>query len=549
MTSSERRGREVTRRKFLVAMGTTVAAGLAGCSSPAPTPSPATSAPAGASASAATNAPAVAKLKQDIIMGTGTDVQIIDARIAQSDAAKSQMTHILEQMFWPNDTGKAEGFLVSAWEPVQDPPGWRFRLRPDIKFHNGEPWDGQALKYSIESILDDNNKSWVNSDPRTRLSMVDKVVVEDPLTVFVQTSSFSRVLPLSLYRTFMLPPEYGAEKGKEFGTAPVGTGHYRFIEYQPKSHLRIEANPSYHGFWDGPAKNNSITFKYLTENATRLAALEAGEVHIIDNLPPDAVDRIKGNPKLDVLVVPTSRLMGLNLHGGRPPFNDLNARLAVAHGIDKETIVKTIMNDLTVVGETPLASGSLGLEGETFEPRPFDLAKAKQYFKDAGLTNGTKVKMGGSIGRYINDKQVVTALASMLTDIGFAPELEQSEMTVYWPKVSSGAYDCFYAGYGTPAYDPDDLAATYTGVGDDNAGYTHLVSANEQIREIYKQMAEAADPNKAKDYAKQFAHLLWNQVPIVQILYEPNIAGVSKQLKGWKPRRDTMTYLWSAYLE
>jgi peptide/nickel transport system substrate-binding protein len=536
MTKREISRRKLSRREFLTLAGVS-ALGMR------------VAAPAAARAAAPAAPAVVGRAPKELFVGTGTDVTVVDARIAQSDSAKSQMTHVLEQMCWPDDSGKAQPILITAWEPVTNPPGWRFKLRSGIKFHNGEAWDGASLRYSVESILDDANKSWVNSDPRTRLSMVVSVKIEDPLTVFVQTKSFSRVLPLSLYRTFMLPAKYGAEKGKDFGNAPIGTGHYKFVEYLPKRYLRLERNPNYHGFWDGPARNSGITFKFLSENATRVAALEAGEVHVIDNLPPDMVNRIKNNPNLDALVVPTSRLMGLNFHNGRPPFNNLNARLAAAYGIDKAAIVKSIMNSMTVVGETPMASGTLGVEGEKFRPYPFDPARAKQYFKEAGLTNGTKIKMGGSVGRYINDKQVVTALASMVADIGFAPEIEQTEMSVYWPKVTSGTYDCFYAGYGTPAYDPDDLKATYTGVGDDNGGYTHFVEHNKRVLELYHLMDQTPDQAKAAQHAREFAHLLWNSVPIAQMFYEPNIVGVSKQVKGWKPRRDTMTYLWSAFLE
>ena len=533
MAKRDIRKGNLTRRDFLGALG----ASMVGAAVAAPLT-------ARAAAPAASG-----RTAKELLVGTGTDVQVVDARIAQSDSAKSQMTHVLEQMFWPNDAGKAQPILVTAWEPVMNPPGWRFHLRPNITFHNGEPWDGASLKYSIESILDDANKSWVNSDPRTRLSTVAGVKIENPRTVFVETKTFSRVLPLSLYRTFMLPPRYGMEKGKEFGLAPVGTGHYKFVEYQSKRHLRVARYPGYHGFWDGPAKNSGITFKFLSENATRLAALQAGEVHVIDNLPPDMVSDVKKNPKLDVLVVPTSRLMGLNFHNGRPPFNTLKARLAVAHGIDKVTIVKTIMNNMTVVGDTPMATGTLGVVGEKFQPYPFDPAKAKQYFKEAGFSNGAKVKMGGPIGRYINDKQVVTALASMLSDIGFAPELETSEMSVYWPKVTAGAYDCFYAGYGTPAYDPDDLKSEYLGVTEDNGGYLHFVEHNKRVEELYQLMEQTPDQAKAAQHAKEFAHLLWDSVPIVQMFYEPNIVGVSKQVKGWMPRRDTMLYLWGASVE
>ncbi len=489
---------------------------------------------------------AVPRGKQEIVMGIGTDVVTMDTRVMMSVPAESQILHVEEPLVFASNDGKQINVLSVAWEPSTNPPGWRVRLRPGIKFDNGEPFDAKSVKVTVESITAEANKSWVAGEPRTLLSSIKEVKVEDDLTVFLRTEPFFRALPINTYLRAMLPPKLAAEKGKEFGVTPSGTGHYRFVEYRSKSHLHLEAKPDYHGFWDGPAKNSTLTFRFLPENATRVAALEAGEVHIIDNLPPDVASRIKRNPNLEVVTSPTNRIMGMYFHGGRPPFNNLKARLAVTHAIDREAIVSKIMGGMTEVVNQPFPPGTLGVAGEKFVPYAYDLKKAKQYFAEAGLTNGTKIKLGGPVGRYTNDRQVVTAVAGMLADVGLDPQMEQLEWGSFWSKATPGYYDLFYVGWTTRGYDPVDFKAVYAGWSDDNAGATHFVEHNKRVVELYELANKTTSHQEAERHYKELAHLLWDNVPQTFLFYEPNIFGINKKLKGYTPRRDTYIYLWGA---
>lgn len=486
--------------------------------------------------------------KQDIIMGIGTDVKVMDLRIVMGGQAEIQILHVQEPLTYPNNEGKQVGILTSAWQPVSNPPGWRFKLRPGIKFQNGEPFNARSVKYTVDSYIDSANRDWVHPDPRTVLGIVKGVQIEDDLTVFIVTKTFYRALPIALNLRPMLPPKYGAEKGKEFGVSPYGTGHYRFSEYRPGSHLYLEADANYHGHWEGPAKNATLTFRFLKETATRVAALEAGEVHLIDNFPPDAVDRVRSNPNLAVLSTASTRINGMFFHCNRKPFNDLKARLAVVHAIDNEAIVKGVMGGLTEVAKAPFPPGTLGTGGETFRPLPFDLKKARQYFSEAGLTTGTKIKVGGPVGRYVNDKQVVTAVAGMIAEVGFDPQIEQLEFGTYWPKVSKGEYDMFYVGWAGRGYDPIEWRQIYTGWSEDNAGATHFVEHNKRVVELYELANKTLSQQEAESHYKELSRILWDNQPVAYMFYEPNMVGVSRKLKGWTPRHDTYTFLWSAYL-
>jgi peptide/nickel transport system substrate-binding protein len=530
----------ITRRQFLKVAGAASAGFVLGACVPSETAAP---------VATPTEAPTVIKPRQDIIMGIGSDVTIMDSRIMVGAQAMNQQFHVIEQMLYPDNEGKQTGILASEWEPVTAPPGWRFKLRPGITFHNGEPFDAQSVKYTIESILDPANESWVHSDPRSRLSSIKEVRVEDDLTVALLTETLNRSLPIQLYLTPMLPPKYAAAQGKEFGVNPIGTGHYKFVEYRPGEHLVLEANREYHGYWDGPAKNDTVTFRFLPETATRLSALEAGEVHLIDGLSPDAIERVREHPDLDVLSTPSNRINGMFFHCGREPFNNVKARLAVAYAIDREALVQEVMGGLTEVAGEPFSAGTLGVVGESFAPYAYDLGRARQYFAEAGLGKGAKIKIGGPVGRYMNDKQVTTAVASMVAEVGFEPEIEQLEWGTYWTKAAQeGEYDMFYVGWATRGYDPADFNIIYTGWGDDNAGITHFVEQNARVVELYDLANGTLSQQEAEGYYKELSHLLWDNVPVAQMFYEPNVVGINRKLKGWFPRHDTDIYLWTASL-
>ena len=541
MIGRKGRGNGLTRREFLRAAGVT-SAGLCLAGWGAET----SGATAESIKSSAFPVPALKSERQDIVIGIGSDVHSVDLRVTMGGQNESQIMHVLEPLHFPAADGASTGILAESWEPLSDRAGWRFHLRPGITFQNGEPMNAEAVKYSFDSVI---SEDWVHPDPKALFAPIQDIQIVDDLTVDILTDTFHRSLPSIFTLRGIVPPVYGAEMGSEFGQHPYGTGHYKFVEYSGGQHLLLEADRDYAGTYGGVAQNDTLEFRYFNENATRVAALEAGEVHLIDNLPPDVVGRIQENPDLEVLSVGSNRVNGAFMNCGREPFNNLNARLAVAHAIDKQAIVDAIMGGLTtVVDQGPFSPGTLGQVGESFAPFDYDLAKAKQYFKDAGLTNGTKIKVGGPIGRYTNDKQVMTAVASMLAEVGFDPELEQLEWGSYWAKASEGEYDLFYVGWVSRNLDIAEFKQVYMGWGDDNAGLTHFVEQNDRILELWETANSSMDMAEVEGRLKELSHLVWDNVAVAQIMYEPSIYGASKSFKGWTPRPDTYMFFWDAYL-
>ena len=164
---------------------------------------------------------------------------------------------------------------------------WQFKLREGVTFHNGEPFNADSVKYTIESTLDPE-KGYVNA---SWLKQIDRVEVVDDYTVNIITKAPFRSLMYNLNFAYMLPPEAAAEMGDDFGTNPIGTGPYKFVRYSANEELVMEANEDY---WGEQSTPKTLVFKALPESATRLAALETGEVAIVDrNVSPDSIERLE----------------------------------------------------------------------------------------------------------------------------------------------------------------------------------------------------------------------------------------------------------------
>ena len=185
------------------------------------------------------------------------------------------------------------GGLAESWRLVS-PTTYQFKLRRGVKFHNGEPFNADAVKFSIERQL-----NHPKSRAKAALAPVERVEVVDEHTVnVVSKGPFPVLLARTTYAgsgsVVMLPPKYVQEKGDDFALHPIGTGAFKFVEWVKGDRVTLEANPDY---WRGKPKVQRVTFRFVPETATRIASLLNGETDIIENVPPDQVERVAGEPE------------------------------------------------------------------------------------------------------------------------------------------------------------------------------------------------------------------------------------------------------------
>lgn len=298
----------------------------------------------------------------------------------------SEKTHVICQQIFDglirfDPDGKTETALAVSWERI-DKTRMRFKLRENVHFHNGEPFNAEAVKFSIERYIDPETKypGVAFLDSISRAEIIEPGTI-DIVTKYPDAILLNRLAGLVL----MVPPKYIKEKGAEyFARNPVGTGAFIFKEWKRGNSIHLAANKKY--WLKGFPKVDGLVFKFIPYKK-QLSALFSGEVDLITDLPGTQTLKVKANPKLAVLKKATLYTMPFALHLSSGPLSYLDVRKALNHAVDKASLIRY---DLLGNG-TPIAT--LSMPGEIGHnplliPYAYDLGKAKELLAKAGYPNG-----------------------------------------------------------------------------------------------------------------------------------------------------------------
>jgi peptide/nickel transport system substrate-binding protein len=320
--------------------------------------------------------------------------------------------------------------LALSWSSVDDQT-WEFKLRPGVLFQNGEKFTADAVKFTLERVLDPA----AHSPTISYINTIAGIDVVDPLTVRIRTKGPDPLLPtrMSRYPAYIVPPEYVKQQGDGFARKPIGTGAYRITEFVPDDHVTMQANP---GYWRGKPAIDTVVWRAIPEPTARVAALIAGEVQLVEGLPVDLVQTVAGNPDLDVVKVAHGGLIiYLGLKMREKPLDDVRVRKALSLAIDRKTIVAQVLKGFASATGTQVGPFDFGYKEEPVPP--YDPAQARSLLAAAGYPNGFSIRMQ-VVSRYINSAAVGQVIAQEFAAIGVKAELETPEWSVYAQEVPAG---------------------------------------------------------------------------------------------------------------
>lgn len=316
--------------------------------------------------------------------------------------------------------------LALDWAPV-DELTWRFRLREGVRFHNGEPFDAETVKFSIERLLDPETAS-----PIVELRYVTSVTVIDEYTVDINTDQPDPIIPekLSLFGGVMVPPAHLQEVGDAaFAEHPVGCGPFRFVRYQRAVELELEANPDH---WNGPPAIESLTFKPIPNPASALAALQSDEVDLITGLVPDAALQLRGYQGIETSSFPGIRTSYLSLDTEDPVLSDRRVRQALNHAVDVPRLIDAVLDGKAREVPTMIPRESFGFD-ETIEPYSRDLDRARELLAEAGYPDGFRTTLTASNA----DAFVAEAISGLLARVGVEARVDLLDPAVYSERLTS----------------------------------------------------------------------------------------------------------------
>lgn len=341
--------------------------------------------------------------------------------------------------------GKVEPYLATSYEPVEN--GWVFHLRPGVKFTDGTDFDAADVIASYERARDYPKAAGSYAG---LFKGVTALSAPDPLTVKFTTSLPYTTLPFALTQIPIIPSEMAETATQEdFQTAKanISVGPYTFDSYTAGQALVLKRNPTYFG---EPAEWDSVTFRFMTDPAARVAAILAGDVDIIDGVPPEFVDRIRADENLALHVGPSMRDVFLTPdqwrdnspyirdNDGKPmeknPLKDKRVREALSLAINREAIKDRVMNGLSFPSGQVVTKGTGGWN-ETIPVPAYDPAKAKGLLKDAGYPDGFQVTLQCTNDRYVNDAKICQAVGQMFARIGVKTEVSTMPSSAFFSEV------------------------------------------------------------------------------------------------------------------
>ena len=315
--------------------------------------------------------------------------------------------------------------LATKWEFLDNNTKLRFTLREGVKFHNGEPFNADAVKFTFDRLLGDEGKK---GPQQSNYNAIEKVVVVNANTVDFLLKNPDPVLLTKLagYGAMIVPPKYITEKGSAyFGANPVGTGPFKFTEYKPKVSLSFERNASY---WGGAPKLDNLVYRFITEPATQAAELQAGRIDVANQIPLAMIDTLKNDSKLAVQSMDGPVALAMRYNTQRGIMKNKEVRKALTMAVDRDAIIKSIL----LGNAKPIASfqGALSFGNDpALKPLPFNPAQAKAMLAKAGVKPGTQIQIDFR-GSDSNFREVAQAVASYLQGVGIVASLKPYDTNV-----------------------------------------------------------------------------------------------------------------------
>jgi peptide/nickel transport system substrate-binding protein len=316
----------------------------------------------------------------------------MDANVWTGTNVARIMRQIYDPLVWQPEGGVFVPGLAESWEVSDDGLSYTFHLRQDVIFHDGTPFNAEAVKATYDRMVDPESLSLQVSrlGPYDRTEVVDDYTVQvfltEPFVVFLSNVSEVALAPAS--------PTAVAELGDDYAMNPVATGPFRVQGWPDDTTLIIERNPDYAWAPDfiqnkGQAYLDTITYRFVEEPATRIIALETGEADIIDAPPAEDLLSLMENPnfQVDSFVVPGMPEI-CNINTQRGPTQDLAVRQAMIHGVDRDALALVLFDGGYPAAYGPLTSGSWAYWDGVEAMYPYDLERAAQLLDEAGWVMG-----------------------------------------------------------------------------------------------------------------------------------------------------------------
>ncbi len=470
------------------------------------------------------------KVPQNLIVASGTDALTMDTHFGLDAPTFTILDHMVESLLELTPKGEIVPRLAEKWEVSSDATEFTLKLRKGIKFHDGTPFNAEAVKVNFDRLLDPK----VAIRYRFLVAPISTITVADEFTIKIKTKApfAALVSNLTHQATGIQSPASIKASWDKAVTKPVGTGPFMFKEWVPGNKFVMARNDQY---WGKKPILEEVTWRVIPDDASRVVALETGEVHVAVRIPPFDIPRLRADKNLAVLSAASVRTIYLGFNALKEPFHDKRVRQAINYAVNKEAIVKHVLGGVGRVSDAAISPGIFGYAPiKTYE---YNIEKAKALLAEAGFPKGFETTLHPAVGRYYMDTHVCTAVAADLLKVGIKAEIKMMEWGTYLPSIlrekDQVEHKIYMLGWGCVTGDADYGLYTLFHSGEwPKKGMNASFFKNEKLDQLLDAARSTANPEERKRLYKEALSIIHDEAPWLFLHSEVQMVGTRANVKG-----------------
>ncbi len=489
----------------------------------------------------------------DFIFAQGADAVKMDPADVTDRGSVRVCSQLYDGLvkFSPGKT-TVEPNLATEWTTSEDGLVWEFKLRDDVMFHDGTPFNADAVVFNVERQFDETHpqhtgdfeywlymfggfKGDVAADGRPSC-VLDSVEAVDEYTVrFTLTRPFGPFIQdLAMFFTYMISPTALQEQGESYGwpgSVPVGTGPFKFGEWVEGDHITLERYDDYHG---RSARVDRVIIRVIPDNTDRYHALQAGDIQGMDAPDIDDLVACESDTNCQVLLRPANTTAFIDIMTDREPWDDVRVRRALALAIDERAIVDGLYDGLGEVASQFVPPGLWG-HNPDLEDYGYDPDEARRLLWEAGVEEGFTFDfwyLPRSRPYYPAPENIAEAVASYWADVGLNPRVRTEDLNTYLEDRAAGKFDVWMIGWTADNGDPDSFFYPFVCAPTPREGNWNSEAAQEAMDLLVKAQA-LSNPLEREPLYFQVAALVHDDVPRLFLAHTRTPLLLSASVKGY----------------
>jgi peptide/nickel transport system substrate-binding protein len=489
--------------------------------------------------------PAAAAQQQSLNVAVGGAFTSMDPHFFNLGPNNVLTSYVFEPLTRFDPKYSPEPSLAVSWKPI-DETTWEFKLRDGVKFTDGTPFTADDVVFTfarIPTILNSPSSFMFAVKPITKLDVVDAH------TIRMHTANPAPLMPFNMATVRIVSRKIGdgaSTADYNSGKAAIGTGPFRLASFIVGERAEFVRND---GWWDKTPVWDKVSYRLIADNAARNAALQAGDVDVIEAVPPGDVSELKKNAKVSVVSTPGQRLIYLSLDDSRPetpwamdlngnklsanPFGDVRVRRALSLAINRNGIRDRLMDGFAAPTGQLMPEGASGYHA-SIKPDPYEPEQAKKLLAEAGFPNGFGITLHGPNNRYVNDSKIAEAIAQMWTRIGVKTAVETMPAATYFSRVQKFEFSARLAGWASDTGEASSNLIELVASSNPGKGRGVILDpthyGNPKVDEIVEHSLATIDGGAREALYREATRLAMQDTPLIPIHHQVNIFAIRKGL-------------------